>query len=165
MKKTIVSYALAAAGVLTLGLATGARAATTITTNIAVTATVQSNCTISAAPLAFGNYTGAVNNAASTITATCTNTTPYDIGLNAGTATGATVTSRKMTGPSSALLNYSITSDAGHVTNWGNTIGTDAVHGVGTGAVQTLNVYGQIPAAQFVTPGSYADTITASLTY
>jgi spore coat protein U-like protein len=163
MKKSMITSAiLAVAGVLTLGLA--ANAATTTTATFAVTANVQSNCTIAAAPLAFGTYTGAVNNATSAITATCTNTTPYNVGLNAGTATGATVSNRSMVNGAS-LLNYKITSDAGHATNWGNTIGTDTVTGTGTGAVQTLNVYGQIPAAQFVTPGAYSDTITATLTY
>lgn len=165
MKKSIFSSAIiAAAGVLALGLSTVANAATTTTATFAVTATVQSNCTIAAAPLAFGTYTGAVNNAASTITATCTNTTPYNVGLNAGTATGATVTNRSMVNGAS-LLNYKITSDSGHATNWGNTVGTDTVTGTGSGAAQTLNVYGQIPAAQFVSPGSYSDTITATLTY
>jgi spore coat protein U-like protein len=160
MKNTII----AAVAALTLGFATTAANATTATTTFAVTANVQANCTITAAPLAFGNYTGAVNNAASTITATCTNTTPYNVGLNAGTATGATVTNRSMVNGAN-LLNYKITSDAGHSTNWGNTIGTDTVTGTGSGAAQTLNVYGQIPAAQFVTPGAYSDTITATLTY
>ena len=159
MKNTII----AAVAALTLGFATTAANATTATTTFAVTANVQANCTITAAPLAFGNYTGAVNNAASTITATCTNTTPYNVGLNAGTATGATVTNRSMVNGAN-LLNYKITSDAGHSTNWGNTIGTDTVTGTGSGAAQTLNVYGQIPAAQLVTPGAYRDTITATLT-
>jgi len=28
-----------------------------------------------------------------------------------------------------------------------------------------LTVYGQIPGGQFVTPGAYVDTITATVTY
>jgi spore coat protein U-like protein len=35
----------------------------------------------------------------------------------------------------------------------------------GSGTAQTLTVYGQVPAGQFVTPGNYADTITVTLTY
>jgi spore coat protein U-like protein len=96
---------------------------------------------------------------------TCTNTTPYNIALNPGTATSATVTTRKMTGPSSATLNYSLYSNSGMTTNWGQTTGTDTVSGTGNGSSQAITVYGQVPAGQYVTPGSYADTITASVIY
>jgi len=156
----------AALAVLTLGLAsTPASATTTVTTTFAVSATVQATCLISATGLSFGTYTGVVDNATSTVSVTCTNTTPYNVSLNAGTATGATVTTRKMTGPSSALLNYSLFSNSGMTTGWGNTIGTDTVAGTGNGSSQAITVYGQIPASQYVTPGSYADTITATVTY
>ena len=138
---------------------------TSATTSFAVSTTVQATCTVSATSLVFGNYVGALLNSTSTISATCTNTTPYKIGLNAGTATGATVTNRSMTGPAGSLLHYSLFSDSGHTTNWGNTLGTDTVSKTGTGAVQILTVYGQVPAGQYVTPGNYADTITVTLTY
>jgi len=137
----------------------------TATTSFNLTATVQAKCAVSANSLAFGNYTGAQLDSTTTITATCTNTTPYNVGLNAGTATGATVTTRKMTGPSGALLNYSLFRDSGRTLNWGNTIGTDTVSGTGNGTAQSITVYGRIPAAQRPTPGSYNDTITVTLTY
>ena len=95
---------------------------------------------------------------------TCTNTTPYTVGLDAGTFTGATVTTRRMTGPAAAPLSYSLFSDAGRTTNWGNTAGS-WVSGTGNGSSQTLNVYGRIPAAQYATPGAYTDTITVTVTY
>jgi spore coat protein U-like protein len=112
----------------------------------------------------FGNYTGAVNNVTSTITATCTNTTTYTVGLSAGLATGATVTTRKMQN-GTYLLNYALYSNSTHATNWGNTAATNWVAGTGTGVAQPLTVYGQIAAGQYVTPGSYTDTITATVTY
>jgi spore coat protein U-like protein len=80
-------------------------------------------------------------------------------------ATGATVTSRKMTGPASAVLSYGMYQDTGHSANWGQTIGTDTVTGTGNGSAQAITVYGQTAAAQYVAPGSYADTITATITY
>jgi spore coat protein U-like protein len=138
---------------------------TTATTSFAITATIQATCTVSATPLAFGTYAGVLINSTSTISATCTNTTPYKVGLNAGTATGATVANRSMTGPSASLLHYHLYSDSGHTINWGNTVGTDTVSMTGSGVAQTLTVYGQVPAGQFVTPGSYSDTITVTLTY
>jgi spore coat protein U-like protein len=165
MKKIFSPAILAAVGVLTLGLAsTAANAATTTNNTFQVTANVQATCLISATPLAFGSYNGVLNNATSTVNVTCTNTTPYNVGLDQGTATGATVTTRKMKNGAS-LLNYSLFSNSGMTTNWGNTVGTDTVTGSGTGASQSLTVYGQIPAAQYVTPGAYSDTITATLTY
>jgi spore coat protein U-like protein len=161
-----LSLAAAATAVLTLGLASAPAFATTnVTTTFAVSATVQSTCLISATALAFGTYTGAVDNATSTVSVTCTNTTPYNVSLNPGTATGATVTTRKMGGPGGALLNYSLFSNSGMTTNWGQTIGTDTVTGTGNGSAQAITVYGQVPASQYVTPGSYSDTITATVTY
>ena len=135
------------------------------TASFTVTAVVQATCTIIANPLAFGTYSGLLINATSTLSVTCTNTTSYNIGLNAGTATGATVTNRSMTGPSSALLGYKLFSNSGLTTNWGNTVGTNTLGGTGSGALQPLSVRGQIPAGQYVRPGSYTDTITATITY
>ena len=139
--------------------------AATATTTFQVTATVAATCLISATSLAFGSYTGVVANATSTISVTCTNTTPYNVGLDAGTASGATVTTRKMTGPASALLNYALYRDSAHTLNWGNTVGTDTQSGTGSGSAQSLTVYGQVAASQFVAPGSYTDTITATVSY
>jgi len=163
----IVKLALPAAafGFLALGPASIPVAASTTTATFLVTATVASTCTVSATPLAFGSYTGALSQINTTVTVTCTNTTPYNVGLNAGMASGATVTSRSMTGPASALLSYQLFRDAGHTLNWGVTIGTDTVSVTANGSAQVQTVYGQIPAAQFVAPGAYADTITATVTY
>ena len=138
---------------------------TTTSRSITVTAVVQATCTLSATNLAFGTYNGVVNNSTSSLTISCTNSTTYNVGLNAGLATGATVTNRSMTGPLSALLNYKLFSNAGRTTNWGSTVGTDTLAGTGNGTPQPLTVYGQIPAAQIKRPGSYSDTITATITY
>jgi spore coat protein U-like protein len=137
----------------------------TQTGNFSVTATVSAYCSISATSMAFGTYTGAVLNATSSVNATCTNTTAYNLSLSVGTATGATVSNRSMTGPSSNLLGYALYSNSGMTSIWGNTIGTNTVVGKGIGSQQTVTVYGQIPAGQYKVPGSYSDTITATVTY
>jgi spore coat protein U-like protein len=162
MKSVLPTFAL---GFLVLGLATKPAAAATATTTFSVTATVQSTCLVSATAMAFGTYTGAVATSTSAVSVTCTNTTPYNVGLSAGLATGATVTTRQMTGPASALLGYALFSNSARTTNWGQTIGTDTVTGTGNGAAQALTVYGQATAGQFVAPGAYTDTITATVTY
>jgi len=162
MKSVLPAFALC---FLVLGLATQPAVAATATTTFGVTATVQSTCLVSATALAFGTYTGALATSTSTVSVTCTNTTPYNVGLSAGLATGATVTTRQMTGPASALLNYAMFSNSTRTTNWGQTTGTDTVTGTGNGAAQALTVYGQVTAGQFVAPGAYTDTITATVTY
>ena len=43
-------------------------------------------------------------------------------------------------------LAYSLFRDAGRTQNWGQTIGTDTTTGTGTGANQTLTIYGRVPA-------------------
>jgi spore coat protein U-like protein len=136
----------------------------TATQSFNVSVTVLSGCTITATTLAFGNYTGSLINSTSTVSVTCTNTTPYNVGLNAGTATGATVTTRKMQ-HGTATLAYFLYTDSTHTTNWGNTVGTDTKTGTGSGALQALTVYGQLPARQVVALGNYTDTITATVTY
>jgi spore coat protein U-like protein len=142
--------------------------AVTATTTFQVTANVLATCTISAGTLAFGNYTGLVQVASTTtLTATCTDTTAYNVALNAGVGIGATELNRLMTDASmSHTIPYSLYRDAGHTLNWGNTIGIDTLTGTGNGLAQVLTVYGVIPTGAFVEPGSdYTDTISVTLTY
>ncbi len=166
-RRSAIKIALDAlfAGFLALGLFALPAGAATATSSFAVSATVASTCLVSATSLGFGSYSGLVAPATSTVSVTCTNTTPYNVGLSAGLGTGATVTARKMTGPASALLSYGLFQDAGHTLGWGVTAGTDTVAGTGNGATQPITVYGQIPTAQYVAPGVYADTITVTVTY
>ena len=152
-------------GILALSLASTPAAASTATATFIVSTSVAATCTVSTTPLSFGSYTGLLSQATASGTFTCTNTTPYNVGLSAGNSSGATVTSRKMTGPAGALLAYSLFSDTGRTVNWGNTVSTDTVAMVATGLGQTLTVYGQIPAGQFFAPGAYTDTITVTVTY
>ena len=160
-----IALSVAIPGFLALGMVSLPADAATATSSFAVTATIASTCLVSATALGFGSYSGLVVPASSTVSVTCTNTTPYVVGLSAGLGTGATVTTRKMTGPASALLAYGLFQDAGHTVGWGVTAGTDTVAGTGNGATQPITVYGQIPTAQYVAPGAYADTITVTVTY
>jgi spore coat protein U-like protein len=109
------------------------------TTSFTVTVTVQATCALSANPLSFVTYADVLINATSTISATRNSGTTYNIGLNAGSATGATVTNRMMIGPSGALLHYSLFCNSSYSANWGNTTGS-RVSGTGTGTAQTLTV-------------------------
>jgi spore coat protein U-like protein len=160
-----LSRALLIAATAFVGFSPSAVLAATATTTFQVSATVAATCVLSATNLAFGSYSGVQSDITSTVTATCTNTTPYTIGLSAGASTGALVTTRAMTGPAGALLNYSMFRDSARSLNWGNTAPTDTVGGTGNGSGQALTVYGRIAAGQYVAPGAYTDTITATVTF
>ena len=137
----------------------------TYTDTITVTATVLATCTVSASDLNFGNYSGALIDASSAVTVNCTNLTVFNIGLNAGTATGATVTTRKMTSPASATLNYALFRDSARTLNWGNTVGTDTLVSQANGTAVQYGVFGRMAAGQSGNPALYSDTIIVTVTY
>jgi spore coat protein U-like protein len=137
-----------------------------------VTATVTASCSASVADLAFGAYDPAVaGTGATTLSVTCTDGTLFRVGANEGLH-GASVTTRNMeltTGTD--LLAYSLTIGTNGGThlgsNWGNdwAVGTDTVDGTGDGTALSVTIDGDIAAAQYVTPGSYADTVTVTIWY
>ena len=94
----------------------------------------------------------------------CTDTTPYNVGLDAGTGAGATVATRKMTSGGNTV-SYSLYTDSGRTTVWGNTVGTDTVAATGNGADQSYTVYGRVGTQTTPAPGSYSDTVTVTVTY
>jgi spore coat protein U-like protein len=141
--------------------------AATATSTFAVTITLTATCTVSSPnTLAFGTQgiLSANVDAQADFFVTCTTSTPYSVGLNAGTGTGATVAVRKMTSGASTV-NYTIYSDSGRTTVWGNTVSTDTVAGTGTGAAQTLTAFGRVPSQTTPAALSYSDTITVTVTY
>jgi spore coat protein U-like protein len=145
----------------------GAANASTASGSFQVTLTIQGTCAVtSAATLAFGTQTAIASalNSTSAIGVTCTNGTPYTIGLNAGTGSGATVAARLLTSGSTTVP-YSIYQDSGHTQVWGNTTGTNTEASTGTGALQTFTAYGQLPAVASPTVGSYTDTVSVTVTY
>jgi spore coat protein U-like protein len=160
--KTVLSTLSAAAlAIVALGLVSAPAQAGTATTTFAVTATVQATCSVTATAMAFGTYIPTAASAnTSTISVTCTNGTPATFLLSAGSGTGATVTNRLLQN-GTTMLPYGLFSNAAHSTNFGTTPTT--VNGTGSAVVTT--VYGQILSAQYVTPGSYTDSITATVTY
>lgn len=144
--------------------ACGAVAATASAT-FGVSVMVQSACSVTASSIRFGTYDGTTESATSTISVTCTHSTPYNVGLSEGLGPSATVSRRLMMGPGSALLGYSLKPGGGKLTNWGHTVGVDTVGGTGNGSVQTISVLGQIPGGQSVADGGYSDTVTVTVSY
>lgn len=156
---------VAVALVIALAFAPSSASATTATTTFAVSTTVTNTCTISASALTFAAYTSAADASTSTLTINCTNLGLYTVALDKGLGTGASVTTRYMTN-GAYTLGYSLYTQVGHTTVWGDgTSSTVTQAGTGTGAAQTLTVYGLIPASENSISGSYSDTITATITY
>ena len=156
------------AGVM-LALAGSAQAAGTRTTTFPVTATVASNCLIdSASAMAFGDYDGsAVVDSTSTIAVRCSKNAPFTIALSDGGA--GSIAPRKMSF-GLETLEYNLFSDAGRLSVWGSSVGTNTVPGTGTGLanVLTRTVYGRVlnsVANQAAAVGNYTDTITVTVAY
>ena len=153
--------------VVSLLLASGpARAAGSDTDTITVTATVNEDCSITTNALAFGVYDSLANSpsdASTTLDVQCTSGTSYDVLLDAGAGSGATVATREMTAGANTL-NYTLYQDAGRTTVWGDS-NPNKVSGTGTGSTQALTVYGRVFASQAAAPGSYSDTVVATVSW
>jgi spore coat protein U-like protein len=107
---------------------------------------------------------GAQKDATATVSVTSTNTTPYQVGINAGLHSSANF-DWEMIGPSSDLLSYKIYQNAGRTTYWGGTQGIDTMPGTGNGNLQAIPIYGRIAAGQNKIPGAYTDTATFTVYY
>jgi spore coat protein U-like protein len=123
--------------------------------------------------LSFGSYSpaaGTPQQSNFTVTLSCTGgliggtLPPFTLALNAGSGT---IAQRTMTATGGTPLKYQIYTSAGLSTVWGDgTAASSTVPGGGgSSATQVITGYGLIPAGQYVTPGSYTDTITITLTY
>lgn len=161
--------ALAAAALLAPPATAG-----TATDNLTVSATVSDNCSISTSAVAFGAYDPIVSHAASalegtgTVTITCTTGASAAITLGQGSNADAGSTdadpARRMYDGTANYLSYTLYSDAGRTTEWGNDAATD-VEETGNGAAQVKTVYGSVDAAQNVPAASYTDTVVATVTF
>lgn len=161
----LAAMAVVAASAFSIG---SPASAATATAPMAVTATVQSACIVAVTPLAFGSYdptSGSPKDGTSIVTVTCTSGTSFTVGLSAGGASGATVTTRQMVNGSNRL-NYALYSDANHSINWGNTAGNDTPAAmIATALPSQLTVYGRVGASQNVPAGLYTDSVTVTVNY
>jgi spore coat protein U-like protein len=165
---------LAMAVVLATGsFYTTASSAATATTNLEVTATVAASCSITTTPVAFGEVptNGSTVSTNGAIKVTCSNGTTavvtLDEGLNKHMGSTPVNPYRQMKHSSTEdFLIYNLYSE-----DQSTTFGTgEGPYNTltGTGAEHSINVYG---TAAFntdngsATPGSYTDTVVATVTY
>jgi len=148
--------------------------ALTVSSNFQVLMTITKACTVTAGPASNINLGSAVLSTAintsgnSSISVTCSKTTPYFIGLmpsNAST-TGAGTMAGTISG-NTDVVPYQLYSVSGS-TIWGNTATSttvgNGVAGTGTGAAQLTSVYAIAASANF-TPDAYKDTVTVTVNY
>ena len=137
-----------------------------LTSQAYVTANVAQSCTITTSDLAFGNYDPVVSNgpgagrdldAAGTLTVTCAAGTAPVIWISPGTG------ERILTGRGSLL--YELFSDPARTMAWGSTEASGVRLPVSSGAAQIVTVYGRIPRAQYVTAGTYSQSLTVTVNF
>jgi len=175
MKTNFKSILLTACAVIAMGMG-NAVFATTATSNMAVSANVSGDCTITANPLAFGSYDPITANNSSGVDAvtttnlfvTCTANSSATItlgqGLNAASGSSDDAPLRRMANGGGAFLNYSLYQDEGLSVTWGNTTDSGQAY-TGTGFTTSVTVFGDTTRGQNVPAGAYADTVVASITF
>ncbi len=143
----------------------GASLAAQSTTDFEVRVTITSTCDVGvleATDVDFGSIASTSLNVSATgqLHVRCTNGTAYTVALDQGdNASGG---SRRMAGGGN-FVPYGLYHTAGTAAPWSDQ--TSELHsGVGNGSAQQISVYGVMPTANFPA-GSYADTVTATLTY
>ena len=143
--------------------------------NMVVSTDVGISCTIVVADLTFTSYDptyGVDNDSTGTVTSTCTMGGGVVLTLGQGSVpgTGSTAAApvRRMIGTSGAAsgtyLNYGLYQENGRSTVFGNTSDTGGSF-TATGGADVTTVYGRMPKAQTAALGSYADSVSVTLTY
>jgi spore coat protein U-like protein len=162
----VVAALLCAAALVPAGVS-----AQSASTNLAVSANVTANCTITTTAVAFGAYDPVVTNAtvardaAGSVIIACTKGAVPTVGLGLGAnSTGPGV--RRMLGASGDFLGYDLYQPAGYTTVWGTAGVNLFAPGASTGrAARTFAVNGRIPAGQDVGTGAYNDTVVATVNF
>jgi spore coat protein U-like protein len=134
-----------------------------------VTIEIVQSCTVSAADLDFGVYASNSPTAVlgqTTIRLTCGAGVTAELSLDAGTGVGASTSNRRMEAEGGrGRISYGLYQDPGRTIHWGDRSGRDTLEVLTTGTVQTVPIYGQIPAGQREADGTYSDMITLTVHY
>lgn len=133
------------------------------TTTMDVSLVITAGCGITASEMVFPQPTAVEElHAIAQVNITCTEGTPFEIGLDAG-ANSADVAARQMQDAATLeTITYSIYQTGAHVVVWGNTQGVNTVADTGNGFVQQFSAYGEVPVpAAFPSAGTYTDTVNA----
>jgi spore coat protein U-like protein len=138
------------------------------------TATISNNCNISTTALNFGSSSPTILaniDSTATITAQCTNTTPYSIGLNNGTH--ASGSQRRMLVSGTHFINYGLYTNSVRTAAWSTTSSTTSCTGgastcalgTGIGSNQSITIFGRVPPQTAPASGIFTDTVVITATY
>lgn len=129
-----------------------------------VAATVVASCTISAQDLNFGSASAlsANRDQSSTLSVTCTNAAPWSVAL--GNGSNFSTTRRMRQGATSNYVGYALYRNSGRGQPWTSGSGNEST-GTGSGGSQSLTVYGRVPPQALPAPGTYTDTVVATITF
>ena len=165
-------YSIAPIAAAVLLAFAGSAEAANKTAPFTVSASVASNCLVTATNMAFGAYTGVAQlTSTSGVTVRCTNGLGYTVKLSSG---GGSYGTRLLSDGGSNTLQYNLYTSAANTSIWGDgtTGSTAAVTGTGgglaSGSAVTHTVYGTLPdngTNQAAPVGSYSDSITATVEY
>lgn len=140
--------------------------ANTSSVNMAVSATVEGNCSIEVDALNFGSYDPLGGDVAATseIRVTCNDNLAYNVEIGDGN-TGSAAASRLMEHATNETdLEYNLYTDSGHTTVWDES--ATASIGTGNGSAQAIPVYGLIPGGQTgVEAGAHNDVVAVTVRY
>ncbi|PUE31754.1 spore coat U domain-containing protein [Limnohabitans sp. Jir72] len=150
----------------------------TSTGNMDVSATIETACSVSASPMAFGVVLpGVVKDAEAIVTAVCTSGTTYTLdlgdGLNHITTGGTGGQYRRQMASAANRLPYIIYIDGTRATQIdASAAGTLAYNNlltstVGNGLDQPVTIYGRVVGAESLAkvPGVYGDTVVVTIAF
>jgi spore coat protein U-like protein len=169
MKKHLMHVLAAAMAAASMGAHAGSTS-----TNVGVTTTVIANCTVTSAPIAFGNYdslSATPATATGSLVLTCSQGATPSIAVGLG---GNAAGSQRNMSDGTNMLPYSVlrptsnaagASCAGAVTDYPDTAPGFALTAAPSTAPRTFNLCGSIAPGLSVPIGSYSDTVLATVTF
>ena len=152
---------------LAIALCGSAAAGAQASATMAVSVSVVPNCTVAAAPLAFGSapadQAGALD-ASAAIEVWCAAEVPFTVDLDGGRNPDGG--SRRASDPATGrTLAYDIFVDPAHSRRWGGPGGEAVSSATDAGGVARLTAYGLILGDGQTAAGSYADLVTVTIAF
>ncbi|MBI5874909.1 MAG: spore coat protein U domain-containing protein [Deltaproteobacteria bacterium] len=170
MKKILLAVCALA---LALGSAMPVSALTT-TANMSVSLTVIPVASVSVTNMSFGSVTpgAAVSDTSATITVNVTSGSVYTVTVDAGTHYLVGDKYRNLQSGATSGGGYVLSKDSGFAAPWGDASYANTFDGyatgvasTGTGANQTLTIWGRFNGTAPSTAGTYTDTVTVTVNY
>ncbi len=184
MKKISHMLMIVVTAVFTVMSFTGMSYAASALGSMTVSATVTASCSVvSTTVLNITGYTGAPKDSTSSIEVNCTDGTPYNIAMNAGSNYTSVLTQtgideygdpvmellpgcQRQATNGTNYLQYNLYQNDTHTSVWGDGgLCGQAKSGTGDGNPQLHTVYGRVPSQAVPPSGNYSDTLTVTVNY